>query len=319
MKRSGFWMSLLMVLAVLTAMGLVGGQGWKADGLKLSLSGAVRDKIAVVPVYGELVSPEFVVQLLHRYRDEVKGLKAVVLAIDSPGGGVAAAQEIVEAVQDLQDHGIYVVAAMGSMAASGGYYIAAPCDRIVANPGTLTGSIGVIMQTVDAKKILDKVGLDFEVVKSGEFKDAGSISRPLTAKERALFQGVINDVYGQFLDVVAEERKAPIRAVLAKRKHVPEQGVSDADIRNFVKSYADGRVFSGRMALEYGLVDELGGLDKAVHSAAELAGLQNPDVVTYKEGKTFAELLTGISKADIRSWASAALGASTHKFGFYAW
>jgi protease-4 len=319
MNRKGGAMALLTVVCVVAAMACVGGRSWKEGPARFGLPTADSDKIAVVPIYGELVSPDFVVQLLHRYRDEVKGVKAVVLAIDSPGGGVATAQEIVEAVKDLQDSGIYVVAAMGSVAASGGYYIAAPCDRIVANPGTLTGSIGVIMETMNAKKILDKVGLDYQVVKSGEFKDAGSFSRPLSARERNLFQGVINDVYGQFLDIVSEERKAQIRTILARKRNVAEQAVSDVDIRNYVKSYADGRVFSGRMAQEYGLVDELGGLDRAVRAAAEIAGLKNPEVVTYKEGKTLAELLTGVSKADLRSWAQLALGATSRKFGFYAW
>jgi ClpP class serine protease len=130
---------------------------------------------------------------------------------------------------------------------------------------------------------------------------------------------VINDVYKQFVDLVCEERKAPIKEILSKRLNRPEQGISEAQIRAYVKSYADGRVFSGRMALEYGLVDELGGLDRAVHAAAEMAGLDNPEIVTYRENKTFAELLTGISRTDLRSWASEALGASSRRFGYYAW
>jgi len=314
MKRAGLWMSLAMLLAVLLAASLVAGKGSGARA-RFALK---KDKIAVIPVYGEPQSPDFVVHLLHRYKDDV-GVKAVVLAIDSPGGGVAAAQEIVEAIKDLQEDGVFVVAAMGSMAASGCYYIAAPCDRIIANAGTLTGSIGVIMETFNAKKILDKVGLEFEVVKSGEFKDSGGFARGLNPRERALFQGVINDVYGQFLDVVAGERKDAIKAVLAKKSGRPEAGISDAEVKNFVKGFADGRVFSGRQAMAYGLVDELGGLDYAVDATADLAGVEDPEVVTYREPRTLAELLTGVSKAELKSWASSALGARARKFGYYAW
>lgn len=315
MKRAGFLMTLLMAFAVLGAFGFVGGRGIR--GAKKHWAPR-RDKVAVVPIYGELVNPDFTVQLLHRYRDD-KGVKAVVLAIDSPGGGVATAQEVVEAVKDLQENDIFVVAALGSIAASGGYYIAAPCDRIVANAGTLTGSIGVIMESVNAKKVLDKIGLDFQVIKSGEFKDAGNFSRPLSVRERILFQDVINDVYGQFLDIVSEERKGPLKAIVAKKIHRAEKDVTDDDVRGYVRTFADGRVFSGRKAMEYGLVDELGGLDKAIDSAADFAGLDEYDVVTYREPKTFAELLTGISRTELRGWARQALGASTRKFGFYAW
>ena len=291
--------------------------GWRgASKASLSLS---QDKVAVIPIYGELVTPDVVVHLLHHYQDDVTGVKAIVLAIDSPGGGVAAAQEIVEAIKSAQESGIYVVAAMGSMAASGGYYISAPCDKIMANAGTLTGSIGVIMESINAKRVLDKVGLDFEVVKSGEFKDAGGFNRAMTAREKVLFQGVIDDVYGQFVDVVAEERKGPITTILARQRQSPESSISDAEIHRYIKSFADGRVFSGRKAVEYGLVDELGGLDKAIDAAADLAELKKYDIVTYREPKTFAEMLTGISKSEIRSWASSALGASSHRFGFYAW
>jgi len=163
------------------------------------------------------------------------------------------------------------------------------------------------------------VGLDFEVVKSGEFKDSGGFTRGLNARERSLFQGVINDVYGQFLDVVAEERKEPIQALLAKRLGKPASEVTDAEVRSHLKAIADGRVFSGRQAMDYGLVDELGGLDKAIDAAADLAGLENPEVVTYREPRTLAEILTGVSKAELKAWAGSALGASARKFGYYAW
>ena len=315
MKPASFFMKVLTVCGVLWALGYATG-GSKVGLADLKLK---DDKIAVIPIYGELQDPGFVVHLLHRYRDDVHGVKAVVLAIDSPGGGVAAAQEICEAIKGLQDDGIVVVAAMGSMAASGGYYIAAPADRIVANAGTLTGSIGVIMESFNAKKVLDKVGVDFEVVKSGEFKDAFGFHRGMTGRERVLFQGIIDDVYNQFLDIVSEQRKTALSAALAAQLKVPVKKISDLQIRNYVRSFADGRVFSGRKAKENGLVDELGGLDVAIQAAADLAELDDPSVITYREPKSLSELLTGISKADIKGWAHEALGGRIHRFGLYAW
>ncbi len=278
-----------------------------------------RDKIAVVPIYDEIRSADEIVHVLAHYRDDVPGIKAVVLAIDSPGGGVQASQEICEAVQSLKDDGIVVVAALGSVAASGGYYVACTADKVVADPGTLTGSIGVIMEMMNAKKILDKVGLDFEVVKSGEYKDAGSFSRGLTPREKILFQGVIDDVYGQFVDIVSTQRRAALSEALAKKSKRKASAITDLEIRNYVKTFADGRVFSGRKAMELGLVDEMGGLDKAIDAAADLADIDNPDVVTYREPKPFAQWLTGISKVELRGWIRESLGSAAPRFGYFAW
>ncbi len=280
-----------------------------------------RERIAVVPVYDLIMDSGPVVHLLRRYRNEVQGLKAVVLALDTPGGGVAASQEICEAIMDLQDAGIIVVSAMGSVAASGGYYIAAPSDRIVANPGTLTGSIGVIMETINARKILDKVGLDFEVVKSGEFKDSGNFTRALSARERALFQEVIDDVHGQFVQAVLEGRKEPLASALAASRKGDASQVSEGELRAYIRSFADGRVFSGRKAMQLGLVDELGGLDRAIQAAADLAHVKDPEVVTYRQARSFAELITGVSRAELKSWLGLEkiLGAGTRRFGYFAW
>ncbi|MES2201431.1 MAG: signal peptide peptidase SppA [candidate division FCPU426 bacterium] len=279
----------------------------------------VKNKVAVVSIDDEIDSPDRIVRVLNHYRDNVPGVGAVVLSINSPGGGVAAAQEICEAVQGLKDSDIAVVAALGSVAASGGYYVACPADRIVADAGTLTGSIGVIMETMNAQKILDKIGLQFEVVKSGEFKDSGGFSKAMTSREKAVFQGVIDDVYSQFVDVVVVEREDALRTSLAKLKKIPEKQIDLAEIRAYVKSFSDGRIFSGRKAMELGLVDELGGLDRAIDVAADIAGIDDPQVVTYRESRPFAQWITGISRADIRGWFRQQLGARGRRIGYFAW
>jgi protease-4 len=319
MTRSTFFWRLSVVAAVVAAALLaVLGRSFHGGNSGMAL---VRNKIAVVPIYDEIRSPEEIVRVLKRYRDNVPGVKAVVLAINSPGGGVAAAQEICETVQSLKDEDIVVVAALGSIAASGGYYIACGADRIVANSGTLTGSIGVIMESMNAKKILDKVGLDFEVIKSGEFKDAGSFARGLTPRERVLFQGVIDDVYGQFIDIVSTNRREPLREALAKKngRGTVADKISDIQLRSYVRGFADGRVFSGRKAMELGLVDELGGLEKAIEVASDLADLDHPEVVTYRPPRPFGEWLTGISKADVVGLARQSLGSASPRFGYFAW
>lgn len=319
MTRSTFFWRLGIVAAVVVAIfSAFLGREFRGKNTHLGLS---RNKIAVIPIVGEIRNSEEIVRVLKRYRDDVPGVKAVVLAINSPGGGVAAAQEICETVQSLKDNGITVVAALGSVAASGGYYIACVADRIVADSGTLTGSIGVIMETMNAKKILDKVGLDFQVVKSGEFKDAGSFARSLTPRERVLFQGVIDDVYGQFLDIVTISRLVPLREAFAKKsgRGAGNAKISDAELCGYVRSFADGRVFSGRKAMTLGLVDELGGLEKAIDVAADLADIDNPAVVTYRAPRPFGEWLTGISRADVIGFARESLGSTSPRFGYFAW
>ncbi len=181
------------------------------------------------------------------------GLKALVVRVDSPGGGVSASQEIYEEIVAIRESGIPVVVSMGAMAASGGYYVSCPADTIVANPGTLTGSIGVIMSFVNLEELFDKVGVDFEVVKSGEYKDIGSMNREMTPEEHELLQSTIDDIHLQFMEVVATERSLNMESVC---------------------EMADGRIFSGRQALERGLVDVLGTLDDAQLLAARMGGIQ---------------------------------------------
>jgi protease-4 len=158
----------------------------------------------------------------------------------------------------VREAGKPVVASLGSVAASGGYYTAVAADRIYANPGTLTGSIGVIMQMANVENLFKKVGVDYIVVKAGQYKDLGNVSRPMTPDERRVLQGLLDDVHGQFIDAVAEGRK-----------------LDRADVVKF----ADGRVFSGTQAKALHMVDELGSLEDAVNDAAKLAGLPLPPAV----------------------------------------
>lgn len=230
---------------------------------------AIGDRVGRIDVVGEIVESESFLRELKRHeRDEQ--VKALVVRIDSPGGGVAPSQEIYEALLRFRaDTGRPVIVSMGSIAASGGYYIACAGDEIFANPGTLTGSIGVILSFVDASKLLDKVGVRFEVVKSGARKDGGAYWRALTPEERATFEATINDVYGQFTEMIVERRKIdPVS----------------------LHQVADGRILSGREAQTAGLVDSLGDFHAAARHAALLAGLP-PDAPVVSKHRTRPEWL----------------------------
>jgi len=256
------------------------------------------DRVAVLPLDGEIVSAAATIHWLRRFGEEVGGVKVIVLSLDTPGGAVAPSQEIYQEILRLRkDDGVKVVAAMGSMAASGGYYIASACDEIVADPGTVTGSIGVIMDSFEVHRLMDRLGLVSQVVKSAEFKDAGSPFRAMTPRDRAVFQGTINDVYDQFVGDVALGRREPLSKVLAKRTGRKASDITDSEIKAYVKSLADGRIYTGRQAFRLGLVDSLGGLQDAVDLGATLAGVKNPQVVTVRETRSFAELFTGMNHA----------------------
>lgn len=230
------------------------------SGDQLSL-GSIGGRVGLVEVLGDISESESVVEQLERLgRDP--SVHAIVVRIDSPGGGVAASQEIYEAVQKVRKLDKPVVASLAGVAASGGYYVACAADTIVSNPGTLTGSIGVIMSFPNTEELFRKVGIKLEVIKTGQFKDVGSIWRPMTDEERELLQGVLTNVYDQFVDAIAEGR-----------------GMS----RDRILPYADGRVFSGDQAQEYGFVDVLGDLDDAIDIAGELGGIGGKPSVVRKE------------------------------------
>lgn len=208
-----------------------------------------------------------------RRAEEDPDIRAVVIRLDSPGGTAAASQEIAQAVGRVRKAGKKVVASMGDVAASGAYWIAADSDRIFANPATITGSIGVLIETVQLTGLYGKLGIAKETFKSGPHKDMGSESRPLTPEERAIFQGMVNDIYDQFINRVAEGRGMKREEVLP---------------------LADGRVFTGRQAKEVGLVDELGDFHDAVLYAGEIAGIEGePEVVDLGPQPLFWEMLFG--------------------------
>jgi len=214
-------------------------------------------RVAIVELEGVILDVDDLIKDLKSYRDNPQ-VRAVVIRINSPGGVVAPSQELHDALVRLRQGGKPVVASLGSVAASGGYYVAVAADRIYANPGTLTGSIGVIMQMANFEQLMKKVGVDYVVVKAGAFKDVGNPGRPMTPEERRVLQALLDDVHGQFIGAVAEGRKLD---------------------RAQVTQFADGRIFSGTQAKALQMIDELGGLEDAVNGAAQLAGIRVPPKV----------------------------------------
>ncbi|MDH4087009.1 MAG: signal peptide peptidase SppA [Nitrospira sp.] len=232
---------------------------------------STEDRIALIRVEGVILDSQTAIGELKRF-SENPSIKAIVIRIDSPGGGVVPSQEIYNAVKRVRSkHNKAVIASMGSVAASGGYYIAAATDRIVANPGTLTGSIGVIMETANVEGLLQKIGVEGVVIKSGKYKDVGSPLRKMSTDERGLLQGVMDDVHKQFIEAVAEGRSLELRAAQA---------------------LADGRIFTGRQAKEAKLVDELGDLEDAIQLAAEVVGIEGePKVIEPRRRFSLREVL----------------------------
>src|SRR6266851_2821521 len=214
-------------------------------------------RVAIVELEGMIAEVDDLVREVKSHRENPQ-VKAVVIRINSPGGVVAPTQELHQALMKVREAGKPVVASLGSVAASGGYYTAVAADRIFANPGTLTGSIGVIMQMANVENLFKKVGVEYVVVKAGQFKDLGNLSRPMTPEERRVLQTLLDDVHAQFIDAVAKGRKLD-RAEVVK--------------------FADGRVFSGVQARDLKMVDSLGSLDDAVNEAARLAGMSLPPAV----------------------------------------
>ncbi len=232
-----------------------------------------REKIALIRIEGVIFDSRDIIQELHRYEKD-PSVKAILVRIDSPGGAVAPAQEIHDELRKIQASGKKkTVTSMGTVAASGGYYIASATDIIFANPGTLTGSIGVIMELTNMEGLLQKIGVESVTIKSGKNKDVGSPFRKMSQEERALLQNVLDDVHNQFIEAVAEGRSLEIEAV---------------------RRLADGRIFTGRQARTFGLVDELGSLEVAIKKAAELGGIEGePEIIETKEKLTLLELLEG--------------------------
>jgi protease-4 len=242
----------------------------------------INKKIALINVYGEITDTTHVLELIKTYTD-MASVKAIVLRVDSPGGGVSASQEVYRQIEKAKEEGKKVVISMGDVAASGAYYFSCAADKIYANPGTLTGSIGVIMSFMNAEKLMGKVGVDFTTIKSGKFKDTGSFSRPVTPEDKAILQKLITDVLDQFVTDVVKGREDKLAAAFKISEKDPKK--KRALLKEYMlKNIADGRVFTGREAKELGLIDELGSIDDAIEGAADLVGIKGrPNVITERK------------------------------------
>ena len=268
MKKLFKWT--LGILAFFFAASFMGGlmqDGWKAS----------NSKIAMVHVNGMLMDSTAIVRQLSKYRRDPK-IKAIIVRIDSPGGAVAPAQEIYDEINKIKDANKIVYASLGSVAASGGYYIACAANYVVANPGTLTGSIGAIMAFNNVEELAKKIGVRPAVIKSGAFKDSGSPLRSMQPEELKLLQNVVDDVHQQFVRAVSLGRNLP---------------------EDEVKLFADGRVMTGKQAFEFKLVDEFGGLEKTKEILGKKIGIVgHPSVIEEKEDVPFMDWLmqTVVSK-----------------------
>ncbi|HET6466550.1 MAG TPA: signal peptide peptidase SppA [Nitrospiria bacterium] len=232
--------------------------------------GLLGDRIALVKIEGVILDSSDTIEELRRYNNS-SGIKAIILRIDSPGGGVVPSQEIYEEVKKIREEGQKkVVVSMGTVAASGGYYIASASNRIVANSGTLTGSIGVIMELANVEGLFKKIGVESVVIKSGRNKDIGSPFRKMQPEERAILQRLMDDVHDQFIQAVAKGR-----------------GLEE----NQVREMADGSVFTGRQAKELGLVDDIGDLQDTIRLTADLVGIKGePRIVESRKRGSLLDL-----------------------------
>jgi len=249
-----------LALFSLVLLFILNNWNWKATPSAFS----AKEKVAVLPINGYITDSNAIVNHLHTFAER-RDVGAIVIRIDSPGGGVVPSQEIYEEVRKVSAEKV-VVASMGNVAASGGFYIACAADKIFANPGTITGSIGVIFQIANYSNLLEKIGLRSIVLKSGDYKDIGSPTREMTEEERSIIQEVIDRIHAQFIQAVVEGRRIEESKVL---------------------KFSDGRFFSGDQACSLGLVDALGDLEDAVDTAAEMAGMPGKPKVVYPERKRF--------------------------------
>jgi protease-4 len=261
MDRRAAWIlglvfgGLFLCLFAFMALAWIAVQGGRGGGM---MGRAGGDRVGVVEVTGVIADSKTTLKELREFEEDPR-IRAVVVRIDSPGGSVGPSQEILEAMQRLQKKK-HVLASMGSIAASGGFYIAMGGEKIFANPGTLTGSIGVISEFPNVTGLLKWAGVDMRTITAGKLKDAGSPFREMSTEERSYFQAMLDDVHAQFIGAVAEARKLP-----------------EAEVRKV----ADGRVFTGRKAKELKLVDELGGLQDAAREAGKMAGMQGEPRLEY--------------------------------------
>jgi protease-4 len=336
-RRGRGWMVLALILLVLLAVSVIFNIGHFAGNLlrgrnaKYTRSVGPRleeaiyedndsaNKIAIVEVNG-IISGGMIDQSgfnlvdiikaqLHRAEDDDR-VKAVLLKVDSPGGEVLASDDIYRAIKDFQDRTHKpVVASMGSLAASGGYYISSPCRWIVANELTITGSIGVIMSSWNYRGLMDKVGVLPQTFKSGKYKDMLSGSREpdsITPEEKAMLQALIDETFAKFKSVVQDGRGQ----AYDRNKNSKDKGHALSDDW---QDYADGRVLSGSEALKLGFVDQLGGFEDAVERTKNLVGVSQANLIQYQQRFDFSDLFRLFGKSDANSRIKLDLGMDMPK------
>ena len=265
------WVFLLTVLIIIALM---------VSGLIARIP--VGDRVAVLRISGVVVNPIPIVKKIEKLRRD-KSVKALVVRVDSPGGSVGASQEIYRALERFRAEGKPVVVSMGNVAASGGYYISLPANYIFANPGTITGSIGVVVQHVAYRDLLEKIGIKTTVIKTGKFKDTLNPFRELTPEEKKYLKETITEAHEQFIEAILKYRKI-------------EEGK--------LKEIADGRVLTGERAKELGLVDELGGLEDAIEKAKELAGVPDAREFFVPEEKSLLQRVVGSGVEELKVLSS---------------
>ena len=234
---------LMLVLLALVGISSISSEWIEEQG--------AENRIGVIDITGLISDSQHIVNQVKKFSQD-KRIRGIVLRIDSPGGSVGPSQEIYDEILKARKSGKIIYASMGTLAASGGYYIASAAEKIFANPGTLTGSIGVIMAFSNAKRLMEKIGLQPEVIKAGEYKDIGSPARAMTKKEKSLLQSVVSDVHQQFIEAVAIGR-----------------GISIEEVTKI----ADGRILTGRQAHSLNLVDQMGGLQVSIEQLAKKVGI----------------------------------------------
>lgn len=253
--------SVIAIIAGLFSFAFLGFVGLTCVGLLFSSeeNSFLSAPVVVVAIEGGIFEPDKTLKELQKYEDD-DDVKVLVLRINSPGGAIAPSQEIYRQVIKFRESGKKVVVSMGTVAASGGYYIASAADKIVASPGTITGSIGVIMQTFGVKELAELLKVEPRIIKSGKLKDAGSPFRDVTPEETSYLQALSDNMYDQFVSDIAKERKMPVEKV---------------------RGLAEGKIYSGEQAKEVGLVDVLGNYFDAIELARELAGLSKDAKVKW--------------------------------------
>ncbi len=256
-KWSPFVTAMLIVLsAILLSFFIKGGSPLKDSLLPIK-------RVGLVEINGVISSSKEIVAWIDELEND-KNVPVILVRINSPGGGVVPSYEIYKKLLEAKEKGKKIVISMGSLAASGGYMIACAGDVIMANPGSITGSIGVILQTPDFSGLMDKIGVRMNTIKSAKYKDIGSPYRPMKTDEKEILKGVIMDAYDQFVQIVSKSRYMSVDSV---------------------RKIADGRIFTGRQALEIGLVDTIGTMEDAINLAASIGGLKTPPAIRKKPKK----------------------------------